>query len=561
MAIFFALKPMLEWQLHVSIAVKTFTPSHYTMTYAANDTIRDDEKQTQALLASQFYTQHNFIFREVEKHKSLKLFLDDSTARYLFKNIHIELKAGFLTKEIGDWNGEEIKQIILNKEQIEGSNTEYIAVSNVKGNGYLFFNDVIPQHMNKVVGETKRVLYWQILSAFVLAIFIVFILKTILSEFKFRPKSVDSTQLNILSISFLVMLFFIHLNSLFGLIPDKNSNENRALAKMEQLSKQNIFQYPNIVTNYTNDHFAFRNRLFYFHSLLKAKLLHVSSLPDNVIIGKQGWMFEADELAQNDYRRLNRFEDKELEDMVRILKERIQWCEDRGIKYYIFIPPNRNRIYNEHFPNRYTVIENYGHNRLDFYKKHLHEKANIHLLDPTDSLLIQKHKHDVYYSTDTHWNIFGAWVGYNYLINQLKVDFPELNPLKYDDFTFVDSFNNRGDLAGMLGLENVYKRLEYGIKLKDTSIHLKFPPVASILMHYDQNETISNTDLKLLMFRDSYSNYLIPFLNLHFKKATYVWSYDFLPQLIESDQPDIVILEVQQRAMIYGLLNQNSFHQ
>jgi hypothetical protein len=63
------------------------------------------------------------------------------------------------------------------------------------------------------------------------------------------------------------------------------------------------------------------------------------------------------------------------------------------------------------------------------------------------------------------------------------------------------------------------------------------------------------------MFRDSYSNYLIPFLNLHFKKATYVWSYDFLPQLIESDQPDIVILEVQQRAMIYGLLNQNSLQQ
>ena len=548
---------MLEWQLHVSIAVKTFTPSHYTMTYAANDTIRDDEKQTQALLASQFYTQHNFIFGEVEQHKSLKLFLDDSTARYLFKNIHIELKAGFLTKEIGDWNGEEIKQIILNKEQIEGSNTEYIAVSNVKGNGYLFFNDVIPKHIKKVVGETQRVLYWQILSAFVLAIFIVFILKTILTEFKFRPKHIDSTQLNILSISFLVILFFIHFNSLFGLIPDKKSNENRALAKMEQLSKQNIFQYPSIVSNFTNDHFAFRNRLFYFHSLLKAKLFHVSSLPDNVIIGKQGWMFEFDEFSIDDHRRLNRFKDEELDAMVRIVIERIQWCEARGIKYYIFVPPNRNRIYGDYFPKRYSVVENYGHNRLDFYKKYLLEKAGIHLLDPTDSLLKYRRLHDVYYSTDTHWNIFGAWVGYNYLINQLKVDFPTLNPIQYDELTLVDSFNNRGDLAGMLGLENVYKRLEFGVQLKDTSIQLKLPPSADMLMRFNQNKTLNDTTLKLLMFRDSYSNYLIPFLNLHFKKATYVWSYDFLTPIIESEKPDIIILEVQQRIMIHGLLNQN----
>ena len=179
------------------------------------------------------------------------------------------------------------------------------------------------------------------------------------------------------------------------------------------------------------------------------------------------------------------------------------------------------------------------------------------MIDPTDSLLKYKYKFDVYYSTDTHWNIFGAWVGYNYLLHEIAKDFPEVKPIDFEQLVITDSFNNRGDLSGMLSLENVYKRKEYDVRLKDTTMKLNFPATASIYMKYNENKVFGNSNLKMMMFRDSYANYLIPFMNLHFSQSTYVWSYDFLPDMIAEEQPDIVILEVQQRAMIYGLLNEN----
>ena len=181
------------------------------------------------------------------------------------------------------------------------------------------------------------------------------------------------------------------------------------------------------------------------------------------------------------------------------------------------------------------------------------------MLDPTDSLQHYSNLKDVYYSTDTHWNMFGAWVGYNYLLNEIRKDFPCLHPIEYNDLTVTDSFNNHGDLAGMLELEDVYRRKEYTVSLKDTTHALVYPPIANIIMNFKNEKLIDSCNLTLLMFRDSYSNYLIPFLNLHFKEATYVWSYDFLHEFIEEKKPDIVILEVQQRAMIYGLENKNLF--
>jgi alginate O-acetyltransferase complex protein AlgJ len=556
-AIYIGFGALLQWHLHVNVAIKTLTPSHYTMVYAEPNLIREEDKKIQGVLASQFFTLNQFDFNEIDAGKNLRIFMDDSTTNYFIKNIYVELKAGFFTQEIGAWNGREIEEIVLNKNQIRSSNHESVMVKNDTTSSTLFFNDVITSRVISIVSQNKTVLYWRLFSSLILAVFLTLFVFSKPGESKRNEWVKGEEQVNWLSICFALILFIMCIGSLFSIFPDKEGHENRAMAKWEPLKKDNVFQYPQVLSSYIDDHFAFRNSMFFIHSLLKAKLFHASSLPDKVIFGKQGWLFEADEFAEKDFRKLNRFEEEELKQMVYQLKSRVEWCNAHGIKYYIFIPPNRNRIYSEFFPNRYSIVENYGHDRLDFYKKYVKENANIDLLDPTDSLQKYKLIHDVYYSTDTHWNIFGAWVGYVYLLNYLKQDFPALRPLSYDQLNIVDSFNNRGDLSGMLGLEDVYKRKEFSLHCKDTNLKLNFPPTASILMNYDSNSSPLVTDLKLLMFRDSYSNYLIPFMNLHFKEATYVWSYDFMPSLIEQVKPNVVILEVQQRAMIYGLLNEN----
>lgn len=549
----------LTWQLEVRVAVRSLNNAHYSLSYSAPRVTTQQDTKTQTLIASQFFTQHIFRFDDVKPTKVLKLFLDDSTDFYFIKNIHIEARAGFYNKVIGDWNGQAILKLLSDQKLLESSNTEFIVLNNQKKNGFVLIDGPISTAIRKAITESTPLHYWHLLASLVCGIFISLLFSGIFNKGERRlPTTVSPGRLSLSSLAFFGIILLFLINSIWGVIPDKKSHENRRLAPLEPLTTKTIFHYPDILSDYTNDHFAFRNILFTIHSALRAKLFQSSTLPDRVIIGKRGWFFETDSFAINDFRRLNRFTEQELSGMLHNLQERIQWLEARGIRYYIMIPPNRNRLYHEFFPDRYSVVSNYGHDRLDYYKQFLGQH-DIHLIDPTDSLLRYSKLRDVYYSTDTHWNIFGAWVGYNDLLNHIRKDFPCLHPLQYNDLVITDSFNNRGDLAGMLGLEDVYRRKEMVVSLKDTQHHLAFPPVANIIMKFQNEDRIDTCGLKMMMFRDSYSNYLLPFLNLHFKEATYVWSYDFLPELIEEKKPDIVILEVQQRAMVFGLQNPNLF--
>jgi hypothetical protein len=47
-----------------------------------------------------------------------------------------------------------------------------------------------------------------------------------------------------------------------------------------------------------------------------------------------------------------------------------------------------------------------------------------------------------------------------------------------------------------------------------------------------------------VIYRDSFTNALIPFLSEHFSRAVYLWEYDVDPALIAAERPDIVIMEV-----------------
>lgn len=58
------------------------------------------------------------------------------------------------------------------------------------------------------------------------------------------------------------------------------------------------------------------------------------------------------------------------------------------------------------------------------------------------------------------------------------------------------------------------------------------------------------------MFRDSFSDALIPYLSEIFNRSSYFWTHSFVPEVILKEKPNIVILETVER-YIYNLLIQN----
>ena len=49
---------------------------------------------------------------------------------------------------------------------------------------------------------------------------------------------------------------------------------------------------------------------------------------------------------------------------------------------------------------------------------------------------------------------------------------------------------------------------------------------------------------RAVVFRDSFSNALVPFLSEHFERIVWVWDRDVLPEVVLREQPDLVIQEV-----------------
>jgi alginate O-acetyltransferase complex protein AlgJ len=556
--IFFLLGKVLQPELEVHVQIKSLEPSHFTVAYTPDHPDSNGESRVEALMASQFFSDHVFRFRSRERDRSLKIFLDEKTPLYILRRLEIMVNRGYRQDTILALTGQEVLNAFLGKQGIGGYNEHSVELKNSKSGQGFFFTASVCEKIRTAMQNDESVCRWHILASVIISLTLVLLFFS--RSTQTAPVPVFAwKKLSFSAVFFFLLLAFILLNSLFRFIPDRQTAENRTMAELEQPDAYNVFRYPEILTTYTNDHFAFRNWLFFAHSLIRAKALQTASLPNRIIIGDKGWFFEVDDFAMKDYRRLNRFTDRELADFVRIMKERTEWLQARGIRYYVMVPPNRNRIYSELFPGQYAPLPHHGHNKLDFFRKYLREQIGFDLLDPSDSLLYYKQFHDVYYSTDSHWNQFGAWVGYSVLVHAMKKDFPCLQPLTYSELCLKDSFSSKGDLAALLDLQDVYRRKEFRITACNSGRPVGEEASPGILLRMENPSVPDSCGIKVILFRDSYSNYMIPYLNRDIRELVVVWSYDFLHELIETEKPDAVVLEVQQRAMIYGLQNPNFF--
>ena len=92
-------------------------------------------------------------------------------------------------------------------------------------------------------------------------------------------------------------------------IGDKN-NKNREMTARPQLSLTNYGSFADEYESYFNDTMPFRSVLISLNKKINYFVFHEST-SSYVILGKDGWLFYADTLA--DYQRYNLYTDEELE--------------------------------------------------------------------------------------------------------------------------------------------------------------------------------------------------------------------------------------------------------
>ena len=353
-------------------------------------------------------------------------------------------------------------------------------------------------------------------------------------------------------------------NEQLNFIDEIAGNENRKKAKEPVLDITKLDGYTKDYDNYYTDNFNLRNNLVSIKSKLDFSIFKISPVPNRVTFGKDGW-FYATKSAAN-YKGVNQFSETELELLKMELEMRTKWANERGIQYYVCIIPSKMNIYPEHLPNQIVKVSN--STRYDQVIA-LDNYSDINIVDIRKNLLLHKDgEHQLYWSTDDHWNELGAYYGYQEIMNRLNTVIPELSPKPLCDYKIVSKVKS-GNLAKLVNANIEYP--ENYIELIDlapinaTDAELRgYGKSFSIQTSIGEIIKVNNkgNGMKCLIIRDSFGFFLVRFFQEHFSETLILhdgWQYEMHEDILNIEKPDI-ILNIILETEINKLLN-NTFIQ
>ena len=348
----------------------------------------------------------------------------------------------------------------------------------------------------------------------------------------------------VLIAGFVVAIALQGLATIAGVDRESARGENRALAPPPaiRLDWPTLSALPDGFTRYFEDGFAFRTRLVRWQAAFRLLALHVSPSPD-VVIGRDGWLFYADDGAVEDYAAATPLSAEDLEVWRRTLQNTQDWLRRRGIAYLFVIAPDKHAIYPEFMPS--TVHRLSPTSRSDQLAQYLIRRSTVNVLDLRPALLAAKAGERIYHRTDTHWNDRGAFVASQQIIGRLGAD-TGMRPLLRSAFAARDVLAPGMDLAGMLGLGDVLSERDLGLVPIERRAARVIEPLHPDPHGMEARLVTEHPDAQLpraVVFRDSFGSALVPFLSGHFSRAVYLWQYDMDPAVVAEEHPSVVIQE------------------
>ena len=349
----------------------------------------------------------------------------------------------------------------------------------------------------------------------------------------------------IILVAFILLLLSNMIWFFLGTVLDKENHENRELAERPTLTLQNYKDFPKNYTAYLNDNLPFRNSLIRLNSATDYFLFRRSS-NENVIVGKNNWLFYADK-GDGDpvscYQGTNLLTDEELALLAQNCINQRDYLASLGKEFVIFIVPNKERIYSEYMPDQYGDPAD-TYRALQIYT-YLTENTDLHVVYPYEELMAAKEliSENLWCVTDTHWNALGAYVGASALLAELGIDMPAIDS---DQITIQAGKESTGDLASMLNLEKELAFSDHVYSLEGYDLH----NVEQLewdwreMIHYHATGADPRT---VYIVRDSMCAAMAPYIGSQFTESYMRHRFTFSgPDMLAYD-PDIVIYETVER--------------
>lgn len=300
------------------------------------------------------------------------------------------------------------------------------------------------------------------------------------------------------------------------------------------------------ISEYVQDHFGFRDELILINSKI---LLSLSKSPvKKVIKGKQGWLYYRtyDPVARS---LANEPIVKRKADLrTHHIRQRATRLSKRGLPYLYAIAPNKMVIYPEFLPHYISSEKNsYVYDLFASLLKASDLDFYVDIKSPLINQRKQETQTKVFFTHDTHWNQFGAYLAFLELTKEIERKFPTVEIARHR-FEFTDKEIVGGDLARLLKLGDTLKTIEPTTSFEKCA-NYKYAQVSKRLRKAscEKNTTV------ILIIGDSFKTNLAPFFT-QTTGSVYLAHEDIgdaeLEELLEVVDPDIVIEEMIQRYLL-----------
>lgn len=312
------------------------------------------------------------------------------------------------------------------------------------------------------------------------------------------------------------------------------------------------FETMRIIDVAISDYFqssGFRKILFNTYRDLNIKIFGISPWPEKVLFGTQGWLFLGNSFGNviKESKGIDTFDLRQLSMIRNNFRNFEKWRGKQSFSFYLAIAADKSSVYGEYLPirkaNRPTkadqvikVLSEIGIKVIDL-KKSLSSKNNIRLYD----------------KTGTHWNGYGAFLGYQALMSAIKKDFPDIPVRSVNEYSIDSSTASQLGLSRMLSLEIKERRIMLNPRypLKTTREHDQYKVPEYFIGSSDDYEIrLANTDKKysILIFRDSFFINMMKYLVNDFKNEVFLWD-KMNREIILKTKADIVVFEVVEREL------------
>ncbi len=295
--------------------------------------------------------------------------------------------------------------------------------------------------------------------------------------------------------------------------------------------------------------------------------LGISTHPEQIVIGREGWLYLGDNYAQS--RTVNR-NGQTPADLVNSQKIGAAsqaweiWLKNRGVRLFrVMVGPDKESIYPEYLPTWARPAATTATDAL------IAGTGTDRYIDLRASLMAAKatHPEALYYKTDTHWNELGAGAAFLAFARSAGRSAPELRwPMDAGRVTGMAS-RKGGDLSGFL-------RIQGRLTESEPLTAILGRPVEVTQYDFDTRQMLQKggnpklaspqTPLlvisegalnarKVLWLRDSFGEALAPLMAATFSETVQLyWQEALKPdgrftELVEKWKPDYVFITVVER--------------